>query len=234
MIDWHSHILPCMDDGSRDITESHRLLEMLKSQGVEKVIATPHYYANDESVEEFLRRRDDAIQTLIDSKKEGLPEIVLGAEVKYYAGISRMAELKRLRICGSKLLLLEMPMSRWTEYTVRELIELASSMEITIVLAHIERYLTLQTEKVWNRLYESGILMQVNATFFTRFSSKNKAVKYLVNGKINFIGSDCHNVTTRPPKLDKAFKIISKKLGDNFINQMNEYGQSLFTENIKT
>ena len=45
MIDWHSHILPEMDDGSRDTDESIAMLEALKHQGVDTVIATPHFHA---------------------------------------------------------------------------------------------------------------------------------------------------------------------------------------------
>lgn len=41
MIDFHSHILPAMDDGSRNIEESLQMLRMLQEQGVERVIATP-------------------------------------------------------------------------------------------------------------------------------------------------------------------------------------------------
>ena len=57
MIDWHSHILPKIDDGSRSLEETLELLKMLKSQGINTVIATPHFYADDESVESFLSRR---------------------------------------------------------------------------------------------------------------------------------------------------------------------------------
>ena len=57
MIDWHSHILPGMDDGSHDVTESLCLINMQMAQGVRTVIATPHFYADDETVASFLDRR---------------------------------------------------------------------------------------------------------------------------------------------------------------------------------
>ena len=98
---------------------------------------------------------------------------------------------------------------------------------IKIVLAHIERYLNLQTQNTWNRILECGILMQANASFFTSLSSKRKALTLLREGNIHFIGSDCHNLTSRPPQIGKAFEIIQKKLGEDYIRQMNEYGYSL-------
>lgn len=227
MIDWHSHILPGIDDGSQNVTESSELLKMLSDQGVKTVVATPHFFANSDTIESFLEKRKNSYDTLFEQVLTDSPEILLGAEVKYYQGISRMNELKKLCIDNSKLLLLEMSMSRWTEYTLREFEELALSRDITVVLAHIERYLKFQNDETWNRLYENGILMQVNASFFTAFSTKRKALTYLENGDIHFIGSDCHNLTSRAPRIGKAFKIIKNKLGESFINQMNEYGYSV-------
>ena len=234
MIDWHSHVLPAMDDGSRDAAESVSMLEMLASQGVDTVIATPHFYANDESVESFLNRRDEAYAMLKSHLTDDLPAIILGAEVKFYSGISRSPDLKALRIQGSQLLLLEMPFAKWTEYMVRELIELSCKSGIQIVLAHVERYLGLQKKSVWERIAQSGILMQVNGSFFTSFSTKRKAISLLREGSVQFVGSDCHNTTSRAPKIGDAFEIIQKKLGDDFIAQMNEYGTAMLETVNKT
>ncbi len=226
MIDWHSHILPGMDDGSRDVTESISLINMQVSQGVSTVIATPHFYANDESVDSFLDRRRKAFDLLKSKLPVGSPDIRLGAEVRYYQGISRMSELSALRIEGSKLLLLEMPMTVWTEYMIRELIELSGKSSIQIVLAHVDRYLGIQKKAIWERIKKAGILMQANASSFNSFSSRRKAITLLKEGMVQFVGSDCHNTTSRPPQIGKAFELIQKKLGEEFINQMNKYGYS--------
>lgn len=227
MIDWHSHILPGLDDGSRDVAESISLINMQASQGVRTVVATPHFYANDETVDAFLARREKAFRRLVSELPKGAPEIRLGAEVKYYQGISRMADLKALRIEGSNLLLLEMPVTQWTEYMVRELIELSGKGSMQIVLAHVERYLTLQSQALWNRIAESGILLQINAKFLISLRTKRKAIALLKKGSIHFIGSDCHNVTTRPPCIGRAFEVVRKKLGHIYLDQMHEYGRSL-------
>jgi protein-tyrosine phosphatase len=219
-----------MDDGSRDVAESISMINMQVSQGVDMVVATPHFYANDETVDSFLDRRKRALDLLKAELPEGPPEIILGAEVRYYQGISRMDGLKALRIEGSKLLLLEMPMSSWTECMIRELIEMSGRSGIKIVLAHMERYLTLQTQDTWNRILECGILMQANASFFASFSTKRKALTLLKEDNIHFIGSDCHNVTSRPPQISKAFETIKKKLGEDYIHQMNEYGSFLIAK----
>ena len=227
MIDWHCHILPAMDDGSRDVAESVALVNMQVSQGIKTVIATPHFYANDETVELFLDRRKKSLELLMAELPDGPPEILLGAEVRYYQGISRMADLKALRIEGTKLLLLEMPMSKWTEYMIKELVEMSAKSSFRIVLAHVERYMSFQKQEVWNRLIDSGILMQVNASFFTSLASKRKALMLLKRGYIHFVGSDCHGVTSRPPQIGKAFEVIQKKLGDEYICEMSGHGYSV-------
>ena len=228
MIDWHSHILPKMDDGSKSAEESADLLRMQSEQGVEIVVATPHYYAEEERPDDFLQRRYRSFQLLRERVLPTHPKILLGAEVRYYPGISSMENIRALCIEGTSLLLLEMPFSRWTEYTVREVLKL-SHLGITVILAHIERYLSFQDKNVWERLADSGIFMQINASFLLRFSTKGKALKLLRKGKVQFIGSDCHDLTVRPPRIGSAYDAVSKKLGSRFVCQMHEYGRSFLT-----
>ena len=229
MIDWHSHILPEMDDGSRSIDESLALLRLLSEQGVDKVVATPHFYANDESVGNFIARRQKAYEALCAEHFESLPDILLGAEVRYYMGIGRLPDLNKLCIQNSKLLLLEMPTEKWSDYTIRELTDISNTRNVKLVLAHIERYLPMQSSKAWNKLQQAGIMMQVNASFFAEPATKRKALSLLRKGCIHMIGSDCHNVKHRPPRLGSAFEIIRKKFGDEIIDQLNKSGRSLLT-----
>ncbi len=228
MIDFHSHILPAMDDGSKSIRESFALLSMLAEQGVKTVVATPHFYADEEeSVDAFLARRAECLQRISEHLPENAPQIRLGAEVRYYPGISRMTDLKRLCLEGTNLLLLEMPFSRWTGYTVKEVLEIASSGRYTLALAHIDRYLKMQDKETFDKFYDAGILMQVNASFFNTFSTKHKALTMLWKGKIQMLGSDCHNLAHRPPKIGDAFRVIEKKFGKDFLADFDDYNQTL-------
>ena len=224
MIDWHSHILPGMDDGSRDPHESIAMLEALESQGVDTVIATPHFYANKESVETFLNRRRKSYSLLFEKTAKQNVRVLCGSEVKFYPGISRMEELQKLTIENTNLLLLEMPFKRWTNHTIGELIELANIRGLKIILAHIERYLPMQDRNTIERLAERGILMQVNGSFFEKLGTRQKAIRLLRMGRVQFVGSDCHNMTTRPPRISPAYRLIRKKLGEQFAQQMNAYG----------
>ena len=227
MIDWHSHVLPALDDGSRSVDESLALLKMLSEQGVDTVIATPHFYADRESLSSFLERREGSYKILRDALAEGMPRILLGAEVSYYSGISRLEGLSRLCIEGTDILLLEMPFLKWTESIVREVELMLASTSYTVVLAHIERYFDMRNGEAIERLLSRGALAQSNAGFFCRKGTRRLALKLLRLGTVSLIGSDTHSVEQRPPRIDEACEIIEKKLGNEYIEKINRLGYSL-------
>jgi len=200
---------------------------MMMCQGVDAVLATPHFYANDESVEAFLERRESSIEKLREKLPKEAPQIIPAAEVRYYPGIGRMDGLEQLRIGDTKLLLLEMSVSKWTEYTVKEIIDIAGNAKFRVIIAHVERYLPLQARGVWERLLEAGVLMQSNAEFFLGFTTKRKALSLLGDGYIHFIGTDSHNTTSRAPKIGNAYEVITKKFGNEFTMHMNEFGYAV-------
>lgn len=120
-------------------------------------------------------------------------------------------------------------MTRWTDYTVKELLDMVNSRGVTLVLAHIERYRQLQDARVLDRLLRAGVLMQVNATFFTERLTRHRALKMLGNQMIHFIGSDCHGIRVRPPHMGEAIEIIGKKFGEGFLSQMNEFASEMIS-----
>ncbi len=227
MIDFHCHILPCVDDGSKSVEESINLLKMLTLQGVKTAIATPHFYANRETLDQFLGRRSVALEKLTAKAYPSMPKVICGAEVSYYHGISKWQELSKLCIENSRLLLLEMPMTRWKSYVANEVAELAKQGNITPVLAHIERYMSYQPREVFEKLLDSGVLMQINAEYLISVFTRRRALSMLKSGKIHFIGSDCHGLEFRKPRIGDAFKTVRKKLGDGFLSEINEIGCSL-------
>lgn len=222
MLDFHSHILPEIDDGAQNVEESVVMLKMLKEQGVKTVALTSHYIAMDESPDAFLQRREQAYEILkaeLEKEADEMPKLLLGAEVYYYPNICKMEELSKLTLSDTGLLLLEMPMAPWGEYTIKEITDLVNSTNIQVVIAHIERAIKYQKKDTIQRLIDNGVLMQVNASFFITKSTRRKALKMLKNDQIHFIGSDCHNVKYRPPKIDEALSIIENKFSKEFVNE---------------
>lgn len=211
MIDFHSHVLPGIDDGSRDSDESLELLRMCSEQGVSRIAATPHFYPNNDTPAEFLERRDKAARRLRERLDGSSPEIILGAEVYYFAGIASNEEVSRLRLGDTEILLLEMPFAKWSSSMVSEILALHGRSGITVMMAHIERYLHYQDDDVWDFLLKRGVIMQSNAEFFTDWRTKRRALKMLRSGKIHVIGSDCHNTKDRTENLGKAFAVLNDR-----------------------
>ena len=202
MIDFHTHILPCVDDGSQSISESLSMLQVEARQGIRTVVLTPHFYAHENSPAVFLERRQRAWQQLQPHLSPELPELRLGAEVQYFEGICTVEDIRNLRIEGTNYLLLEMPFSRWSERMICDILTLNDCGDTTVALAHVERYLTMQPKAVWSRLRACGVLMQANVSFFKHWKTRYKAMSMLAGGEIHLLGSDCHNMKTRLPNWD--------------------------------
>lgn len=216
MMDIHSHILPGIDDGSKSVEESLELLRLEKAQGVDTVIATPHFYARYDSPERFLARRAEALASL-RAAMEGqsdLPEVKIGAEVHYFPGISESDGVSALTIDGKRCILIEMPPSPWTPKMYRELEGLYIRQNLLPIIAHVDRYIgPLRTHGIPQQLAELPVLVQANADFFLKRSTAAMAMRMLKAGQIHLLGSDCHNLTSRKPNLGEAVSRIQQKLG---------------------
>lgn len=213
LVDWHSHVLPGIDDGSQSVEESLALLELEASQGINRVVATPHFYAQYDQPEEFLAKREVAACQLRQAAqgKLGLPEIRLGAEVYYFRGMCHSELLASLAIEGTDLILVEMPQPPWSEEMYRELEGIRINQGLTPILAHIDRYIApLRTYGIPRRLEKMPVLVQANASFFLNRKTRHMALKMVKKGQIHLLGSDCHNLTTRPPRLGQAMEALDE------------------------
>ena len=234
-IDFHSHILPNIDDGSKSVEESLAMLQEMKRQGIDTVLATPHFYADRNRIDRFLYRRAkawDKLQNAIEKERlTGLPKIRLAAEVAYFMGISTADEIEKLRIQGTDLLLLEMPYKRWTRAEVEEVQNMVSRNPLTIILAHLERFLAISS----NRRYIEDFLVlpiyvQINAESLLHWKTRGKTLKLLQKKGIGLLGSDCHGIEKRTPNLEEGRKVVEKKLGLGFLERMDEMGEKLLEE----
>ena len=220
MIDIHCHVLPGIDDGSRSVEMSLAMLHELKRQGVDKVIATPHFYPTRNSPEKYLADRQSAYERLIEAVDDGCPEIVLGAEVMYFEGISRYEGLNEFKTKGTDILLLEMPFISWTSRAIDEVIRLSASYKTTLVMAHIERYFKYVDRKVWKIFSENGILMQSNAEALMDRKLRRKILRKIKDGTVSFIATDSHNMSGRAPNMEDALNEIRKSLGEEAVGRI--------------
>lgn len=111
-VDFHTHILPGMDDGAKDLSVSLRMLGALRAQRVGAVALTPHFYPHRETLSAFLERRERAWQELSAAVAGGgYPALLPGAEVYLTPGLAEM-DLRALSMGEAGLLLVEMPRRR--------------------------------------------------------------------------------------------------------------------------
>lgn len=213
----HSHILPGIDDGSPDVETSLKMIAKLQAQGAKSIICTPHYYSDSLSLDDFLRKRNAAYETLKAALPARSPKILLGAEVYISRYLFGNENLQRIRIDSTKYALIEHSFGEeFSEKAYDRLVSLLCDWGVTPILAHIERYGALmENTKTLDALLELGCIAQVNISSFAdeRRKIKKKLFKYLETGKIALIGSDCHNMTSRPPEYGEGAKEISLKCG---------------------
>ncbi len=216
VIDFHSHVLPSIDDGSSSTEMSVEMLKATYEQKIRKIVATPHFYPERMNLSSFLERRRDAVRKLLPYyNKEEMPTVYVGAEVAYYPSIGDGEIIRKLCIQGTDTILIEMPFTRWSNYDIDNILRLKREQDLNVVIAHIERYMDWQKKDTLPYLVENGIRIQSNGEFF--LSSKREAMKLLEKGYIHILGSDMHNTTTRKQTLLEAREEIKKRLGEEYI-----------------
>lgn len=232
MIDFHSHILPKIDDGSSSINESLEMLSLTKYQGISHMVATPHFYASETNPDDFITRRNHAYRLLENATEEkSLPQIIPGAEVSYFEGISDCENLDLLKILGTSLIMVEMPMCKWSERMLSELAAIYEKNGLIPLIAHVDRYIKLLREKkIIEKLSGLPVLIQANASFFIDKKSSRLALSLLSKEKIHFLGSDCHNTVSRRPNLGEAIEIINGKLGNDAIQRITANESLIFSQ----
>lgn len=226
--DFHSHILPGVDDGSKSLEMTLKMLRMMAEQGITRVVATPHFYPQHDTPERFLKRRAESERLLREAMagERGLPELHIGAEVYYFHGMSDSDAIRELTIDKNKCILVEMPSVPWTDAMYRELEALYVKRGLTPVVAHVDRYISrFQTHGIPKHLENLPVLVQANAEFFLERSTARMALRMLKKGTIHLLGSDCHNLSERSPNLGAALKLIQKRLGPDALEHIRFHEQ---------
>lgn len=226
-IDFHTHILPAIDDGSMDIKTSIEMLKTEHDQDVDVVILTPHFYASKDSLEIFLKNREIAYSSLLKHSPPNIPILKLGAEVAFFPGISKVESLSSLCIEGTNALLLEMPFSQWGENEIIEIKYLLGNGFI-LILAHIERYIKYQKNKrAFEEILDLPLYTQINVESVLSPFKRRVPIRMLKDNYVNLLGSDCHNLNTRFPNIADGRRTIERILGKHVLNEIDETGKDI-------
>lgn len=227
MVDFHTHILPEMDDGAKDLSESKKMLEMLVRQGVDTICLTPHYYSYKENLKSFLERRQKSFAALEPYAKELGVHVAIASETFFSDYLFHLEDIEPLCMkdsSGRRYLLTELPFSSsFSERTLDRLSRLIDTYSVCPVLAHIERYPKLINHKnLIDSLIDMGCLMQINLSAFQRgFFLKRRLLGYIRNERIHVVGTDAHNMQKRSPRYLDGIMTIQKKLDGGAVDRIS-------------
>ena len=222
MIDFHSHILPGVDDGSSNIDMTMDMLENSLRQNVEYICATPHFITGEYEIE--LKEYEEKLK-LIQEKVSGKINIIKGLEIYINPELPRLYSEKKIwGFNGKKYLLIELPMQQFPIYTEKIFYELRL-LGATPVLAHPERNFSIMKDpNLLIDLVEQGNLAQMNAGSLVGIYGKDikKFAERLVEmNLIHLLGSDGHNDNRRNTNIEEGFKRV-RELNSALFNWINE------------
>lgn len=224
-IDIHCHVLPKLDDGSASLQESIKMLKQAYRQGIQAVVATPHYS------HQFMEESPGTIINLckrleLKARTEVSPDfrIYPGQEIYYSQETSEKLRRNQLLTMGkSAYILIEfMPNVPYSLVyrAVRELTEKGYCP----ILAHIERYGVLREKGRVEELIKAGAYMQMN---YRRIGGKwydettRWCRKMLREEKIHFLATDMHNTKDRRPETKEAEAWMEKHLDKSYIEEIS-------------
>lgn len=201
LVDFHSHLMPEVDDGASTDEEASSGLEAMWAQGVRTIVATPHVDGSLTLRPGDIARRLEQIDAgwrrlQVQAAGERFPGLVLerGAEVKLDTPELDLSD-ERLRLAGGRFVLVEYPFMMVpprSGHVLRTIIDSG----LTPIVAHPERYAgvgaTSRLPQVWK---ESGGMLQVNAGSLTgRYGPgpRATALALLQQGMVDFVCSDFH------------------------------------------
>lgn len=230
-VDFHSHILPSIDDGSQSEAQSYEMLRKEIAHGVEKVLVTPHFYPDEPSPKAFVEKRQEAYERLISyisDKEEKLPEIIQGAEVLLGVETADLEDLRLLAIQGTDYILIELPYNQIQEWVYESLEKIRVKHHLTPVIAHVERYVPFQKdlEDIYCLMSMEGILGQVNTRAILDSETRSLCQQLIGNDMVHVIGSDAHRVR-HLKELDRAYGYITKKHGEAKLKSLHEQAAAL-------
>ncbi len=222
MTDIHSHIIPEIDDGSRNIEESLEMLDAAAQSGVKAIVATPH--CNIPNV--CGNYEDDDIEILFDIlvnavRRAEIPiNLYRGAEIFATSHLPTLLKRGHIRtLNGGKYFLTEFSFDELPDYAF-ETMDMCLELGYVPVIAHPERYAFIRRDpQIAYAFVNMGCLLQVNkSSFFGSFGEQQKLCAELLaeHGLIAAVASDAHRADTRTTEMGKIRDYLTRMYGSDF------------------
>lgn len=197
-LDFHSHILPGLDDGARDLDDSLMLASAMKGWGFERVYCTPHINALYRNTPESIRPAFEQLQEALSTHNIDL-DIRMSAEYRLVPETwPDVLEKGWLMPIEDKYILMELPISRRSEMkNISPMDEFKKivSIGLTPILPHPERYGYLSHDELLE-FVDIGVKIQCNYGSLAGLyghDAEEIAGSLVKEGIVSFYGTDMHN-----------------------------------------
>lgn len=232
--DLHSHILPYLDDGAKDLDTAVQLVSACIEQNIDTIVCTPHFSpATDRSVSEFIKKRDESFKLLLSELKRrniDAPKMLLGAEVLFDCDLTEVENLEMLAFTNTDYILLEMPDVTWQSWMFDYIYNLIAQKNLIPIIAHIERY--GQTKEALEKLKRLEVFFQVNASSVVHKHHNDVVSMLLKSNDVHFISTDTHSLNSRPPEMKAAMNIIKSKYSSEYAETIRENAYKVINNEI--
>ena len=237
MIDFHSHIIPGIDDGARNIDETIQLLEEASKIGFDGVVLTSHYIEN--YFESNEKQRLEIIQNIQEVLKKDNKNIKLYIGNENYLSnnlINLIKDKKASSINNSRYVLFEMPLTIEKEpMNLTDVIYKLQGNKFVPILAHPERYTFIKKNpQLVYDLVDMGVLMQSNyGSILGQYGKRTETVAKILlkNNLVHFLGSDVHRENTIYKRIPEALYKIEKMIGAEKLSELTTINPQLAINN---
>ena len=237
MIDFHSHILPNIDDGSRSIEETFNLIKEAEKAGFEAIISTSHYMEN--YYETDVPEREVWVKAILENLKTKNinTNLYLGNEIYFSDNIIELLEKRKAStINDTSYVLFELPLNA-EPMNLYDIIYDMLQYKLVPILAHPERYSFVQKDpELIYDLIEKGVLIQSNyGSIIGQYGEKAQMIvkRFLESNMVHFLGSDVHRPNTIYPQIPKILNIISDIIGEDKKEEFTTINPQLVLNNKK-
>ena len=224
MIDFHNHIIPNLDDGSKSIEMSLNMLREAEHQGITDVVNTVHFQHpkmdQKNTSYDFVISEINKLQSVLDKEKIKI-KIHAASEVFFKFNLTEILDNPITTFGNSKYMLIEFQRLSFPKGYENEIFKLQLE-GIVPIMAHPERYRGIQKDiNIAKRWIDRGFIIQIDcASILGKFGKDaEKCAKSLLENQLcHLVGSDAHNDKNRNFLLKKTHEKLLDIIGENSTN----------------
>ncbi|MGG3560531.1 CpsB/CapC family capsule biosynthesis tyrosine phosphatase [Neobacillus rhizosphaerae] len=235
MVDFHCHILPGIDDGAQNLSESIEMAKVAAQQGIRTIVATPHHKNNRyENDKQSILARVEELNRVLQEEKINI-KVLPGQEVRICGELVEGYDLGEiLPVNHTQYVLVEFSSSHVPRYTETLFYDLQNKGLIPVIVHPERNQEIIENPEILYNLVQKGALSQVTAgSLIGNFGKKIQKFSFqLVEANLtHFIASDAHNTSSRTFNMREAYNLIQAKYGNDMVYLFEENAELLVEGN---